>query len=200
MAVELELLYSKPQVFDNVLPQQLYDQLVDATRKIGWQFGWRAPGNSDARYWHHEVGFGEKANVEDVSARVREHPLKPFVEFMDWLRSNLVPPETPILRYYLNGHTYGTDGWPHTDTDRTDELTAILYLNPEWRGEWGGETVVFNEHGDIAGSVLPRANRLMTFPSNLLHAPRPLARACGALRVVLVVKLGPPGGNRDGAT
>jgi SM-20-related protein len=194
MTSQLQITYGKPQMFDNLLPQPLFAALVAGMQKIGWQFGWRAPGNPEARYWHHEVGYSEKDNFYDVSARVRQHPLPAFAAYMDWLRSNLVPPETRILRFYLNAHTFGTDGWPHTDTDRNGELTTILFLNSEWRPEWAGETVIFDEKGDILKAVLPQANRLLTFPSHMLHAPRPLSRACTLLRVVLVVKIGPPAG------
>ena len=192
MERQLAIEFGKVQLFDDVLPPGLYEELVAASRSLGWGFGWRAPGNPDALYWHHEVGFSQKANVEDISSRVREHPVNAFAVFMDWLRSRLEPPGTRVLRYYLNAHTYGTDGWPHTDSDRADDLTAILFLNPEWRGEWAGETVIFDNKGEIRLSVLPRANRLLIFPSNLVHAPRPLSRACSGLRVVLVVKMGAP--------
>jgi Rps23 Pro-64 3,4-dihydroxylase Tpa1-like proline 4-hydroxylase len=89
----------------------------------------------------------------------------------------------------MNAHTFGTDGWPHTDTDRTGEQTAILYLNDEWKPEFCGETVIFNQHGDILVSVLPKPNRILAFPANLLHAPRPLSKEYAGLRVVLVVKM-----------
>jgi hypothetical protein len=54
--------------------------------------------------------------------------------------------------------------------------------------------VVFNAKGDIKSAVLPRPNRLLSFPSDRLHAPRPLSKAFEGLRVVLVVKLGSPDG------
>jgi Rps23 Pro-64 3,4-dihydroxylase Tpa1-like proline 4-hydroxylase len=101
-----------------------------------------------------------------------------------------VPADTKILRFYLNAHTFGTDGWPHTDADRPNELTTILYLTQQWRPEWCGETVVFNKNGDIEAAVMPRANRLLAFPSDRLHSPRPLSKSFEELRVVLVVKMG----------
>jgi len=187
----LQIEYGKVQVFENVLPVELYKELLLATRLIGWQFGWNTPSNPNTRYWHHEVGRGRKENTKDISENVKKHPLQVFSLYQDWLRTHLVPPDTKVLRFYLNAHTYGTDGWPHTDTDRGEELTAVLYLNPQWRPEWCGETVVFDSKGDISAAVLPRANRLLTFPSDRLHAPRPLSKAFEGLRVVLVVKLGP---------
>ena len=66
----------------------------------------------------------------------------------------------------------------------------MLFVNANWRAEYGGETVVFDEAGEIANAVMPRANRLVTFPSNRLHAPRPLSKLFLGLRVVLVAKLG----------
>jgi len=188
--------YGKVQIFDDALSIDLYRELLSATQSIGWRFGWNTPSNPNTRYWHHEVGRGVKENTQDISENVRQHPLRAFGLYQDWLLSHLVPADTKILRYYLNAHTYGTDGWPHTDTDRNDELTAILYLNMDWKPEWCGETVVFNANGDIAASVLPHANRIMTFPSNALHAPRPLSKSFEDLRKVLVVKMGAP---RDGS-
>jgi len=187
--------YGTVQVFNNALPAQLFRELLKASRDIGWQFGWNTPSNPNTRYWHHEVGHGRKDNTADVSAQVRKHPVKAFSLFLDWLHTHLVSPDTKVLRFYLNAHTYGTDGWPHTDTDRPGELTAVLYLNAEWKPEWCGETVVFNDKGDIAASVLPAPNRLLSFPSHQLHAPRPLSKAFEGLRVVLVVKLAATNGD-----
>lgn len=181
------------QVLDDVVPPELYRQLLDGSMRIGWRFGWNTPANPNQLYWHHEVAGGRKSNVEDRSDVVRKHPVQAFAAYQDWLRERVAPAESKILRFYLNAHTYGTDGWPHTDCDRPGELTTVLYLTPAWQAGWGGETVVFNQAGDISHAVLPRPNRIISFPSDWLHAPRPLSRAFGGLRVVLVVKMGLPG-------
>lgn len=186
--------YGKVQIFDDLVPVQLYRDLLQAMQRVGWQFGWRSPTSVTNRYWHHEVGYGPKDGTEDISENVRKHPLPVFAAYQDWLRSQLVPADTRILRYYLNAHTYGTDGSAHTDTERGEELTSVLYLTPQWKPAWCGETVVFDQNGDIAASALPKANRLLIFPSDRLHAPRPLAKEFSGLRVVLVVKMGTPSG------
>lgn len=182
--------YGLVQVFDDKVPAPLYGALIEAVGRIGWRFGWNTPSNPNSRYWHHEVAYGNKNNTLDLSARVREHPLDVFAQYMDWMREHLVPQDTRVLRCYLNAHTYGTDGWPHTDTDRGEEVTTVLYLVPPWQPAFCGETVVFNAQGDIDAAVLPRPNRLLSFPSDRLHSPRPLSKVFEGLRVVLVVKLG----------
>jgi SM-20-related protein len=195
--VSLLVQYGQIQQFDNAVPADLYAELLRGSQRLRWRFGWNTPSNPEAQYWHHEVGHGDKNNDKDVSARVEEHPLKAFHAYQDWVRSALVGPDSKILRFYLNAHTYGTDGWPHTDADRDNELTTVLYLVRSWQPEWAGETVIFDEAGDIDAAVMPKPNRLVTFPSNRLHGPRPLSKAYGGLRAVLVVKLALGGRQED---
>lgn len=181
--------YGSVQVFDDALPAEMYAELVRVAPRLGWHFGWRAQLPA-ARYWHHEISGGQKSNTVDVSENVRGHRLPVFANYVDWLRSTVVPEDSRLLRLYLNGHTFGTDGSPHTDTHRPDELTMVLFLNPGWKLEYGGETVVFDAAGEIEHAVIPRENRLLTFPSNRLHAPRPLSKLFLGLRMVLVAKFG----------
>jgi SM-20-related protein len=181
------------QCIDGAIPAALYTQLLQSLASVGWRFGWNTDSNPENRYWHHEVGRGAKNNVEDVSRIVAQHPIKAFAAFQDWMLQAFLPEGSRILRFYLNAHTYGTDGWPHVDTERTgDEVTAVTYLvSRKWEPGWGGETVVFDESAnDIERAVMPARNRIFSFPSRRLHCPRPLSRNFGGLRVVLVIKAG----------
>jgi hypothetical protein len=189
-SVDAKVVYGRAQTFDGLVPQPLFRQLLAIVPRIRWQFGWNTSQNRQSRYWHYEIGGGALENVDDISGAVASHPVRAFGAYLDWLRATLVPDDTKVLRFYLNGHTFGTDGWPHTDTERREELTAILYLAADWKPEWCGETVVFDKQGEIEAAVLPRANRLLVFPSDRLHAPRPLSKAFPGIRVVLVAKLG----------
>lgn len=177
------------QVFDNAVPAKLYAELVELTPRLAWEWGWRAKPAHE-RHWHHELSGGSKSSLEDTAERVRAHPIPTFGKYVDWLRGDVVPAETRLLRLYFNAHTFGTDGTAHSDSDRHGEVTLILFMNQVWKPEYGGETVVFDAAGEIEASVMPKANRLVAFPSNRLHAPRPLSKMFFGLRVVLVAKLG----------
>jgi SM-20-related protein len=179
-------------IFDDLVPSSLYQALIDASLTLDWQFGWMTPSNPNMRYWHHEVGYGMKHNTDDVSDRVDKHPIRAFSLYKTWLQTHLLPAGSSILRFYLNGHTFGSEGWPHIDSDRPGEVTIVLYLNSEWKPHWGGETVLFDANGDISSATLPRPNRLLCFPANQLHAPRPVSKTFDDLRVVLVVKVALP--------
>jgi SM-20-related protein len=179
-------------VLDDRVPDALYEQLLVLSENLRWRFGKTTSGNTQTRYWHHDIGTGQKTNADDIAHHVRSHRLPVFGEFLDWLLG-VVPADTRTLRFYFNAHTYGTDGWPHTDTDRMNELTTVLYLTRNWDDGWAGETVVFDRDArDVEVAALPRRNRLVVFPSDRRHGPRPLSRAYNGLRVVLVVRLAPP--------
>ncbi len=49
-------------------------------------------------------------------------------------------------------------------------LTSVLYLNPEWQADWGGELIIYNEAGDTAiAKVMPEMGKLVLFMSE--HVP-----------------------------
>lgn len=99
--------------------------------------------------------------------------------------------ETPVLiRCYVNSHVYGAEGYPHIDSTEDKDVTAVVYLNKEWRREWAGETVYFDGE-DIVFSVLPKFNRLVLFQASRWHVARSVSRTCPIERVALVFKARP---------
>ena len=100
-------------------------------------------------------------------------------------------PELELVRVYLNAYPFGADAGAHRDSEAEDELTAIVSVVPRWDRDWGGETVLYDERGEVVRSVLPNPGRVFIFRSRCLHAARPLARGCRLLRKVVVFKFAP---------
>jgi hypothetical protein len=94
-----------------------------------------------------------------------------------------------VIRQYANGHTYGLGGQPHADDHRPGSYTLLYYPIQEWNDGWDGETVFFDEHGEIVRAVRPRPNRAIVFDSRIPHAGRAPSRICPALRVTVAYKL-----------
>lgn len=44
-------------------------------------------------------------------------------------------------------------------------LTSVLYLNPDWQANDGGELVIYADDGEILETVLPQAGKLVLFLS-----------------------------------
>lgn len=162
----------------------------------GLKYGW--PADSTKKY---DQGHWNRLILSNSMLFPYDHGKMPFIRKHTAVNSlwesiqKTIGPRS-LLRCYINGYTFGTDGYAHTDDgwitrkygeDSLSE-TAILYLNDKWDIDWAGETVIFDDNKEIEGSVLPRYGRVLVFDSKKLHAARPLSRICPVLRSVLVFK------------
>ena len=73
------------RVYDGRVPRDIYVKLLRVSQQVGWRYGWNTPSNPEARYWHHEIGYGNKQNTESVGEKVKEHPAPVFSDYQDWL-------------------------------------------------------------------------------------------------------------------
>ena len=162
--------------WDNFLPQPLWQEVLNHFEKnICWTYGWPSDKTiSEFTHWHRD--FLERGAMDLVVAKIWNH----LVSF------NLQGHE--LVRCYANAHTYGVEGYPHRDAHEDGNYTSMLYIVPPWKVEWAGETMFFNDTGEITGGVLPAPNRVVTFNGKQLHAGRAVSRICPGLRVVLVFK------------
>lgn len=76
-------------------------------------------------------------------------------------------------RVIVNAYNHGDSSWLHRDAN---DYTAIVYLNTNWDMNWGGETVLVEDGGDILMSVFPTPGRVILFDGTILHGPRPVSR------------------------
>lgn len=184
--------------YDNVLT----DEEIDKIGNPPMRYGWKASNTKsyDQGHWNSPI-VGGRGGAQDVAAALSA------VDYSDefihgslyhniWF-NHVIPHAGPrrLARAYINGYTYGTDGYLHRDME-IDEVpedasftmqTCMFYLNKEWNMDWCGETV-FVEDGEIVHSIIPKAGRLAVFDSLILHGARPVSRAFHGIRLVLVMK------------
>jgi hypothetical protein len=180
-------------------------ELVNKVRKkyvdTGLIYGWKSNPQRqyDFGHWNKLILSNSKRYPcdHDKTTVLNGHPeIKNIWEIIKSTIGN-----RGFYRTYINGYTFGTDGYSHIDdpwiTKKYGDIalseTSIIYLNPKWNVDWCGETVVYrnlklDENNDIDVSVLPKLGRVFIFKSNKLHASRPLSRSCPELRSVLVIK------------
>ncbi len=156
------------------------------------KYGWKSHTSKkeDFGHWNRQIVQSPKQLMVDASMMPQfQHQCHELYSLWNRIKHKL-DLDRALSRVYVNGYTYGTDAYAHTDdpwlTDRTE--TIIVYLNDTWDKDWAGETVVYDDTGDIEKSVLPKPGRLFCFDSRRLHAARPLSRICPVLRKVLVFK------------
>ena len=97
-------------------------------------------------------------------------------------------PKLELVRVYLNAYPYGCDTGVHRDSGNPDEVTIVLAVHEDWNVDYGGETAVLDERGEVVRAVLPIPGRAFVFRSGLQHAARPVARSCPIVRRMAVFK------------
>ena len=177
------------EVIENVVPPALHKAAWEVCSGKRWYFGHGSKEGDGSRFW--KMDLDGDATFDAIWEHVR-----PRCEA-------LAGAPLRVIRQYANGHTYGLGGQPHLDDQQPGAYTLLYYPNPEWKDGWDGETVYYDQAGEIALAVRPRPNRAVFFDSGILHAGRAPSRLCPALRVTVAYKLqaitGPAAGSRPSA-
>jgi hypothetical protein len=179
-----------PLVLDNFLPQPLYERVLAAVTAAPMTYGSKSNSRTDPHgHWSWKPIHDRRQNLADLTSNLERQCAPPLPDTWDYIRNNpqAVGPPTMarwrLIRCYANGYTYGTDGYFHTDSDRADEITVILYMCDEWDWDWAGETVIRE-----GGGYIPAPNRALIIPSNVPHCARAVSRKCTSLRTTLMFK------------
>lgn len=173
------------QTKDNFLPQELIDKIYNIIDNGGWKYGWRSNPTVGFAHWNQKFADHELLeNGLDISDLLTDETLQSAWQY---IQENYFPNHI-LLRCYANAHTYGIEGYPHSDSNRIQDETVVIYLNKNWRKEWGGETSIFIEE-NVEKAVLPKYNRAVIFPGAAQHVSRNVTRICPDLRITLMFKI-----------
>jgi SM-20-related protein len=176
-------------VVDDFLRADAFENLARLVANEPLIYGSRSNRRTDPHgHWSRDFAAAGRFNLADVSGELEKNAgAAPLASAWKSLRDARLEDDI-LIRCYLNGYTYGTDGYFHADSERPDERTSIVYMNDYWEPDWAGETVFLGKDGDIVKSVLPRRNRAVIFPADIQHAGRSVSRKCMVLRKTLVFK------------
>lgn len=163
------------EVIEDLVSPEMHKAAWDACTSHRWYFGHGSNTGGWARFWKLDLE-GDPA-FESIWQHVRARC------------ESLAGGPLEVIRVYGNGHTYGLGGEAHRDDPRPGTFTLLYYPNPEWKDGWDGETVYYDDAGEVALAVRYRPNRAVFFDSRILHVGRPPSRQCTALRVSVAYKL-----------
>lgn len=177
-------------IVDGAIDQQMVEELFEwavASTACGWRYG----DVADAKYsmnpfWGATVLSEERHGTDDP------HGIADTPELVQrvWARleQGLKPFRFTIRDIFINGQTYGLENAIHTDCPNDDEgwYTVLLYLNPKWHVDWGGETVFYNKpRTDITYAVVPKPGRIVFFDARHHHWGRAPTRNTQDIRVTM---------------
>jgi SM-20-related protein len=175
------------QVFDNVLSNEtalsLEKEILNADWKSHWNYGKLAETSWN---WHQATG-NDIRNMGENSTDTES--LTPNLQILWETVSKKILEVNPVKhkmeRFYMNAHTYGQDGYIHTDDG---SITAIYYPF-KWDVSHEGGTSFYNEEqDDCIFYCSNKFNRLILFDAKIPHRAMPMTRDCYKLRSVVVFK------------
>ena len=80
----------------------------------------------------------------------------------------------------------------HTDSEPLlNEYTLLLYLNPDWKADWHGETSFYEKTGEPFAAVQPHYGRIALFNGEIRHSGHPPSLAFPRARLTFAVKMLP---------
>ena len=176
------------KTIDHLFDEAMLAETSALVESVAWAYGsWHSNPGIPYVHWNYDFCRASGKNIASIEDRL------PAAVMPLWLSLKRVLPEgTYPIRNYANIHTYGVEGFPHTDSNRADEITAVVYLSKEWRREWAGSTVFFNREDDIIKAVMPKYGRVSLFPATTSHAASPVSRICPVARITMAIKTRSP--------
>ena len=170
-----------------VLPQELITKVSEVIDTVPWRYGWNSNRSIEYTHWNHSFAKAGALNTIDVSDQISG----PIAEAWQYLQQHHIGP-AKLLRCYTNSHTFGVEGYPHTDSKRKEDKTLLIYMNKHWQRDWGGETTIYSGD-DIVHAELPKYNNALIFNGADWHSARSVTRICPAQRITLMFKYCAPG-------
>jgi hypothetical protein len=153
----------------------------DLYKVFEWELNWKRSNVS-------ESGDGQKFWYADGG----EHP---FIS--EAIRDAVNPVLAGALgveniafeRFYCNGQSFGEDGSPHSDYQEDGMYSLLYFPMLEWKKEWGGEFLIYDENEDILLAWWPRPNSAILFNSNLKHVGKSPVKSCLSIRYSLAIAI-----------
>ena len=168
--------------YDNFTDESLAKNLWGSTVCQGnWKFGQKSDDNTKYPMWFQ--GF--------YNTQAQE-----YIVNNDWVKEvgnrflEICGNEYTLVRNMLSGNTFGQDGDIHTDWPNLNEsITGVLYLNPRWEDNWGGETIVYaKDNLDYCEVSKLKLGKLIVFDGANPHIGKGPQRICGELRCIIAMQ------------
>jgi len=175
-------------VIDGALPNELRDDLFHCLQTDSFRrTEFARPDTKD--YRHHVVEY----NPEKLRNTKLFDIIQRLVEALFSAYSNS-PLE--VYRIYTNAVMYGDAAFVHRDANDDEHVTVLVYPNPEWKSELGGETIFYDEKGEIVEAIEPRPGRLCLFHGSIQHKGSPPSRLFWGSRYTTAFKFSPEDNHR----
>lgn len=184
------------RVVDDLFSPEFRDQLIKTVSWVPVHFlnRWeRFKSHELDIHWYYPIAFTDEPFTEDVESELAalDETLHPIVVCWRLVKSRLGFP-VRLYECSISANTFGTEGRVHHDIDLKNErarhMTVLVFCTGKWDPNWAGETVFFDDSGEVSAAVLPSPGRSVIVSGDPLHVGRSVSRTCPSDRRVLVFK------------
>lgn len=178
----VELLVGTPPrrllIVDHFLARDAADAIFDHLRDLAYTLDDSDRDDTrDFKHFKHDFAIGERPDdplIGLIAARARE-----------LMRAQGIACGA-IYRIYANLNLYGDFQFAHHDGDG---WTALLFANPQWGEDWGGE-ILFHGGADapFAYAITPRPGGMLIFDGLIPHRGGVPSKFCHLPRITLAIK------------
>jgi hypothetical protein len=173
-------------IYDNLLETHVAEMIATEMKEISWKYDYNSYTNWENvdeaginKHWNTFCGFDTIEKPYSFINHIWDAAKQKY-NFQEKYKV------TKFKRVYCNAHTHGIE--PHLHHDDGD-FTMIYYPILDWKPEWMGGTVIWNEQkNEIEKYVNYIGNRLFVFDAHLPHQAMPVSRQCYRLRTCIVFK------------
>lgn len=168
--------------YDNVFSEQELEQIHKASQTARWEITNSNPEQGERTFWRMNLMQDKFFNTT---------LLKKICKTID--------KKAELEDVYFNGTTTSMASAAHIDAKENDVYVFLVYLNPEWYIQWGGQTVFLNTRFDVdqqemvgdlqSRNYFPKYNFATYFPGNIVHIAEAPTRDYYGLRLTLAYRL-----------
>jgi hypothetical protein len=158
--------------FGKAFHEKLYDYVINSYFKIGSQDG---PSTLDRRnnvYIHSDYGIDDVNRIGILDKLNEVEEWQPYKDYK-------------LIRTTINVSVPSDTNFPHT---HKDQISLIYYVNLDWKPEWAGETVFYNDDlTEITYMSMYKPGRMVLFDGEIPHSIRPQSNSAPHYRFTLAM-------------
>lgn len=165
-------------LFEELIEKQAIDEFREyLISESAWRRGGTSGFNNENDLRHWACSFQKMKECDLYYATINMFDLLVRrIEKMSDLRFD----KDICQQIVLNCYEYGNYSGIHKDNlDNDKAVSIILYLNTDWRPEWGGNTEFYDDEiKRVTTAVSPIGGDAVVFPGNIWHRGGDVARIC----------------------
>ena len=173
---------NKIKIIDNVLPKEVFEFVSEYIQQEPvWSLNMY-----DKKARHRIAGRVLYDTDQNINTKITVQTLAGLVFNSILKKANL---KLKVRRIHLGAKLPLQNDELHKDSFDENEVTILYYTAKEWKKEWGGYTVMFNDmhSNDIMHTAVPEPGKATIFRGSIWHSGTPVSHFSDYPRFMLTI-------------